>query len=175
MARRRGRSRAVRGGPKNQVWAVSVADDITNPSTTTTVLANLVAETDWASSGSSAEAATVLRVRGWLSMRQTAAAGVGSPGGIFMYIIKQDDDAVFPDGSAASTYADEDILWTGGVYVPSLGDLTVRSFIKDWVIDVKVMRKIRTGQNLALIATNTTTGAMQFSGVIRSLVRKGGN
>ncbi len=174
MARRRF-NRAVSRRNKNQVWTVSIVDDTTVAAAATAVLASIVAESDWETSTASAEKATCLRIRGWLSMRQGTVAGAGSSGGVFLYIVKQDDDAVFPAASSASTYAEEDILWLGGWSVGTLGDTTARTLVQDMIIDVKAMRRIRTGQNIALVASNTSGGDIVFEGVLRGLVRMGGS
>jgi len=173
MARRRS-GRAV-SRQKDQVWAVSLFQNTDIGSGVTAVLASLVDKTDWHASGSSSQRATLLRVRGWFSMRQETAAGVGAPGPVYLYVTNVDEDATVAIASNPNTYADEDILWTGGVQCPSLGDATVRSFTRDWILDIKAMRKIRSGQRIDLAVTNTTTQNVEFSGVIRSLVRIGGN
>jgi len=174
MGRRRTTRAVARRGPKNQVWAVSVFEQTNVPVATTALLAVLVAGSDWNSSNSSAERATLLRIRGWMSMRQETAAGVGTAGAIFLGIFVLDEDGTTPDMSTASTYADEDILWTGGVQLPSLGDATARSFTMDWIVDVKSMRRITNGQGIRLAVTNPTGSTCDFSGVFRSLVRKSG-
>jgi len=171
MPRRR-HSRAVTRGPKNQVWAVSVFEQTNVPVATTVLLGVLVAGSDWNSSNSSSERATLLRIRGWMSMRQETVAGVGTPGAIFFGIFVLDEDGTTPDMSTASTYADEDILWTGGVQLPSLGDASARSFTADWVVDVKAMRRITNGQGIRLAVTNPTGSTVDVSGTFRSLVRK---
>jgi len=177
MARRssRGGGRSVRRGPKNQVWTNIVMDENNVLATTTAVLGIIVGDSDWAVSGSSSERATILRVRGWLSLRQETVVGVGSPGTLFLAIHLTDEDATVPDFSSPGTYAEEDVLWTGGVLLPSLGDATARSFNFNWMIDIKAMRKLRTGQTLNLVVTNGSGGTVDFSGVVRALVRRGGN
>ncbi len=170
------RSRARRvNRQKDQVWSVSLFADSDVAAGATVVMASIVDDSDWQAASISAQRATLLRIRGWFSMRQQTTVGVGSPGGVFMYATVVDEDATVAVADSANTYADEDILWTGGMQLPSLGDATARSYTKDFVLDIKSMRKIRTGQRVELIVTNDTTDVVEFSGVIRGLVRIGGN
>ncbi len=173
MARRRFRGVSRRN--KDQIWSVSLFNDaVVGPGVTSNV-ASLVAKTDWEASSVSAQRATLLRIRGWFSMRQETTVGVGSSGAVYYYISLVDEDATVALGDNPNTYADEDILWTGGAFLPSLGDASARSYIKDWILDVKSMRKMRTGQVVDMAVTNTTANNIRLSGLIRSLVRMGGS
>jgi len=91
-----------------------------------------------------------------------------------MYMLKTDDDAPIVTASAASTYAEEDILWTGGTSFPD-APLDAPKPQKDWDLDVKAMRKIRSGESVDIIMTATTVNAVEVSGCVRSLLRLGGN
>ena len=176
MARRRTSSRASRRGPKNQVWTVGAVVGDNVPASTTTQLSAIVAGSDWEASSAAGEKATCLRIRGWLGVRQnTDGGGIGSAGALFLYIARQEETVSLSDGSNASTYANEDILWTGGISLPGHGDLSARSFSTDFLIDVKAMRKLRNTQVIRLVVTNASLGAVTFNGVIRALVRMGGN
>ena len=172
MAGRKRFTRAVRRGPKNQVWAALVLSNIVvddNP----VITANLVEDGDWTTVGG-LERATILRVRGWL----TASPPVALPSTLFLAIAPQDTQAGVAglDPTAAATYGLEDIVWTDGVSVAvtaAANDLVSPKLI----VDIKSMRKISSGIQLRIaMKTNGPVGAgWTVSGVFRTLVRLGGN
>jgi len=178
MARRRQLTRAARRGPKNQVWTVSLRDDFEITTGVTVIAFSIILDSDWERTSASSERATILRTRGWISIRPASAAGVQLDGTVFMYLTVQDDDATSVSAGLAATYADEDILWTGGVLFPPGSIVVQGGFVgssKDILLDVKAMRKLRSGQTLELVVTNNMAGSIFLSGVIRSLLRMGGN
>ena len=171
-AKRRGTSRSVRRGAKNQSWTTVLADDVTVADAASQAF-NLVQDSDWVTA-SAAERGTILRIRGWLSVLNKTAEAARPAGSWFGYIHLLDEDALSPSGAVSATYRDEDIFWTGGGSFPAV-PATANSVVSERIIDVKTMRKIRSGQELRLILTNSTGGTMQTAMVLRTLVRRGGN
>ncbi len=172
MARGR-KSRGSRSGPKNQVWTtiVNVATTISSGATKTGT--DIVTSADWTAVGGS-ERATILRIRGWCGASVDVPAGAFAGGAVFGYIGLYDEDELSKDASLALTYLDEDIMTTFGhtfAAVPAGGIIPAYNH----EIDVKAMRKIRTGIDCRFVATNITAEDMNMSLVIRALVRRGGN
>ena len=168
--RRRGVSRSATRGPKDQSWTTVLADDVVVADAASQAF-NILQDSDW-KTGSGAERATVLRVRGWLSVYNKTAEAARPAGSWFGYIHLIDEDALSPSAATSITYQDEDILWTGGGSFPAV-PATANSVISQLIVDVKSMRKVRSGQDLRLILTNSTGGTMQTSMVLRCLVRRG--
>ena len=92
-----------------------------------------------------------------------------------MYCALFDAGAPVVSASAASTYADADILWTGGTMFPGAGVNAAHPNSHNWDFDVKSMRKIRTRLSCDVVATNNCVNSVEVSGVIRALIRLGGN
>jgi len=171
MARRHANRAVSRRGPKNNLWTV-VKPSISLASGLTSEI-SIVQDSDW-ERGASLEHATVLRVRGWMGMLTKIATGVSGTGVIFAYIAVQSEDAASDSAALVGTYADNDILWTGGWHLPFTEDLATQ-LAWNFTIDVKSMRKIHTGQELRLVVTNSNPGALAITGVVRALLRIGGN
>ena len=167
---RRGFSRSR--GPKNQIWTVLVIEDVAVSNTAVDQI--IVASADW-SRGGSFEKATILRTRGWLSVASDPTQTVRS--GFFAAVYHVDEDNVAVAADAAALYSDEDVLWTGGFMIPAgnAGAVEIPPvFVFD--IDVKSMRKTNNGQELRLALVAGTSGlTTRVSGVLRALVRVGGN
>jgi len=163
--------RVARRGPKDQLWTILVIDGLVVDDSPA-VSRDIVEGADWAVGGGF-EHGTILRVRGWLTLQPPAAV----PSTMFMTIGPQDQ--VLTAGNAnptlEATYLDEDILWTYGVSVAATvaNDL----YIPPIIVDIKAMRKITTGVDLRLtMVTNGPVGAgWTINGVLRALVRRGGN
>jgi len=164
--------RSTSRGPKDQVWATvilvnQVVDD--DP----TIQFNLVQPTDWTAVGS-AERATVLRVRGWLAF----SPPLGVPSTMFSIISLMDEDIGVGGSSPvdAATYGDEDILWTYGQSVAVTAAAT-DIVIPTINVDIKSMRKITSGMDLriSLESAGPAAAGWTINGVLRSLVRRGGN
>ena len=160
------------GGPKNNVWTTVLMDDIV-VATLGAAPFNIVQDTDW-QAGAGQERATILRIRGWISVHNKTTTGVRPDGTWFAYICVLDEDAASSDASDPATYADEDILWTDGGQF-TVTDTNASGEVSYRRIDVKSMRKIRVGQQCRLVFQNSSTGDMQISGTVRALMRKGGN
>ena len=138
-----------------------------------TVQFNLVEPSDWTAVGS-AERATILRVRGWLTFQPP----LGVPSTAFAIISLMDEDIGVGGSSPVdvATYGDEDILWTYGTSVAVTAAATDLVMATEKV-DIKAMRKITSGMDLRIsFETNGPAAAgWTVNGVLRTLVRRGGN
>ena len=175
MARRGSRARGGSRGPKNNIWT-TIVDNEQVVGTGSTIEFPVVADSDW-QRGAAAERATILRVRGWININKYIAAGVvGGDGAVFMYLALMDDDAVAPAANVASTYVEEDIMWTAGAtfHANGAGGVDAPAVVQ-FVIDVKAMRKMRSGQTLSLVVTNLCVESVELDLVCRALLRLGGN
>jgi len=164
--------RARSSGPKNQVWAALalvgiVVDD------TPVVSANIVQSLDWVARGGF-ERATLLRIRGWLSFTPPVAV----PSTIFWCVGRVDNGVGVAalDPTLVATYVNEDILATGGQAVAvtaAANDLIVPNVD----VDIKAMRKISVADEirLAMRTTGPAAAGWTVNGVLRALVRIGGN
>ncbi len=170
MARSRIRRGASNRGPKNNVWSTVLIDENGTAAGITQTFP-LVLDEDW-SGASGQERATILRIRGWLSFSNKTTTGVRPEGVFFAYITVQDEDAPAAAANLPSSYTDEDIMWTGGGLF-TVTDTNATGHVTDLLIDVKAMRKIRIGQVCRLVLTPSVD--VETSGVLRALLRKGGN
>ena len=171
MAKRVRRSASSRS-PKNNVWTTITAFD-NGIATGVSQSFPVVLDEDW-SGAAGQERATILRIRGWLMVTNKTTTGVRPEGTWAAYITVQDEDAPVASAAVASTYTDEDILWTsGGMF--TLTDTNATGIVSERVIDVKAMRKIRIGQTCRLVITNLSDSSLENSVVLRALLRKGGN
>ncbi len=172
MSRRRGTRRSVSRGPKNNIWSVVLIDGVSVGSGITE--GDIVNAGDLQAPLTGFQRYTLLRIRGWLSIAHGIAALADQS--VFMIIYVTDADAGTQDPSDATTYTDEDILWTGGLQLAGYvaGAVTPQKGT-DINIDVKAMRKIDTSRDIRFAFTQTTNGDTLVSGVLRALVRKGGN
>jgi len=161
--------RSVRSGPKNQVWT-SILFSQAALGAGAVVIGDIAAPSDWQVTTTASERATLLRIRGWLSFAPDASAGAT---GVFMQIVVMDEAAASPNPVASSSYNDFDVLWTGGFNL-AISAATPNSGVNLIAIDVKVMRKITNSQDVRL-AMRTVGSAGLLSGVVRALVRRGGN
>ncbi len=164
------RSRAARRGrgPKNNVWTVvaSMNDSVAGAATETLRIAT---EADWSgASAASMRHATLLRIRGWLSVVNDAAAD----GAFAWYISVGDQDLTPPAATAAATYGDMDVIMSGGgqFEASTLGDP------QPFTVDVKAMRRFTSNDDIFFTISSSTAGAsIKFSTVLRALIRVGGN
>ncbi len=170
MARRsrRGFSR----GPKNNIWTVVQIEDLVI--SLTPFEANIVQPSEIQGAATSFQRFTLLRIRGWLS---AAPNVVNVAAGSFVWAIYvTDEDAVVRGPLDTILYTDDDVLATGGVQFGISGAGAVeRNVGKTWDIDVKAMRKIDSGKEVRLTVESSVGNLTMISGVIRGLVRKGGN
>ena len=161
---------------KNNIWTTVLLDEVLIGTGIQNV-SDIVQGFDWSPTGG--EHATILTVRGWLSFCGQNDTGIKSEGQIFWYISTIDAAVTLantPQADAAPTYVQANILATGGHIFESIAGGTGDSRpTHDVEINVKTMRKIRAGQNLILVVKNATGDNLRVGGVLRALLRKGGN
>ena len=171
MARRRF-SRSISRGPKNNVWSVVLLDEVVVD--TGVVEADIVNAGDLQAAATGFQRFTLLRVRGWLSISKDAANLGGTS--VFMIVYTTDNDAGTVSPIVAATYTDEDVLWSAGADFPAAGTANISLMAPTQIeLDVKAMRKIDTSRNVRFSIIGSSAGAVTVSGVLRGLVRKGGN
>ncbi len=170
MARgRRRRGASASRGPKNQVWTVIVLDELVVSSTTQDAL--IVDSTDWAvSAAASFERATLLRIRGWLSLTRAVTVAVSTSYFFAIYITDEDAAAVSP--ADTTMYTKEDVIWTGGFAMGAGNASSVEQpVIVSLDIDVKSMRKITSASQVRLgLVSGDAAANLSAAGVIRALV-----
>jgi len=168
--------RAVRRGPKNQLWTVVVVVNSPVSVDADAAFASPVIDSDWVRSSAASEKATLLRMRGWWGARALSTTPTG--GAVYLYALLSDDDAPTVPADDPFTYAEEDILWTDGWVVPDANiDMGAGGQQPNITkpIDVKAMRKIRSGQAVDFVVSNKADNSIEISCVIRALIRLGGN
>ena len=176
MPRRSHGTRSVsRRGPKNNLWSVVLQDELSLGGGGA-LNSNIVQGSDWERASGSSERSTLMTIRGWLSVQSRPTAGVAnSAGSLHAYIGVFDEDETPPGADLASTYGDEDILWTGGYSYGAAGDMADVDQAFNVIFEVKAQRKVRNGQKVVLSLQSGLTTAVQVSGVQRALLRLGGN
>ncbi len=170
MARIVMRRRPGKTGPKNQVWANVLLNGVAVDDSPV-IGSNIVQSSDWAL-GNAAERATLLRIRGALVVRKGVSLAATE---MMACIVVMDEDiasgAVEP--WLIGTYADEDVLWTATIATPATG--ASDGWSGHIPVDVKAMRRITSGQDVRILLQTNATVNVVVSGLLRGLVRKGGN
>jgi len=153
---------ASRGAKSKYLWtsALILNSTITSGVTET----DIVAPADWERGATSFERATLVAIRGWLSVFPIAAGSET----IFMYIGLYDQDEGGSLADIVATYQTEDILWTGGH-----GQFAAQSTLppRAFDINVKANRKITSASEVRLVRTGNAGSQFQVSGVLRGLIR----
>ncbi len=132
---------------------------------------DIVADSDWVPAGGTSKA-TLLSIRGWMSMVSKTTTGSFDGGTMFAYVGMFDEDTSSPAASLASTYTDEDILWTGGGMYP-FTDAAAAQIPIVFDINIKAQRKIRNGMEIRMVVASTLATTMDWSFVLRGLLRRG--
>ena len=161
---RRSYSRGAKRGPKNQVWTAVLSTGSAVSSVSTTQF-EIVNQADWSAGKAGLERATLLSIRGEIECRTTSA----SVGPMFLVICKADETFVM-DPATASEYENADILWTGVFQNPAEA-----AILKGFKFDIKAMRRITNKDKIVLYMTSVGSASFSVSGIIRGLVRVGGN
>ena len=168
-AKSRGKRYARKSG--NLVWTVVTNDSFTiNPGVTVSG-SDIVSDSDWTVLGGM-ERATILRVRGWFGINVEPALALTAGGPVFGYIGLFDGQEPSTAADLATTYNEEDILTTFGWQFPytNIGEAPGPTWHQD--IDVKAMRKIRSGQDLRFVLTNLHSLKVEVSFVLRALLKR---
>jgi len=173
--RRGGSSRGRSSVVKNNIWSVLLENEILIAAGATFV-SPIVTQIDWAPLG--AERATILTVRGWMSICANNDDSAKSEGQVFWYIglVSGLETPLLAD--SGTTYAATNILDTGGHIFENVAATTSIGQMrptKDWDINIKTMRTIMARQDLVVVVTNGTGDDIRFGGLFRALLRKGGN
>jgi len=172
VAHRR-RAGGFRSGPKNNIWtSVLTEEEVVG---TTPIENNIVQASDWTPANSGFERGTLLRIRGWLTV--TASPVTAPIANFFAVIYLTDESNGVVDFSLLASYQTEDVLWTWGGQFAAGNAAAVegRDIHREAIIDVKSMRKVTVGQQVRLSVVADTGSAVSMSGLIRGLMRKGGN
>ena len=166
---RRRFSRGASSGVKNQIWT-SLMMDATSIAAAGTLGLNIVEPGDW--STIDGQKATVMTIRGYLSVSLTNSLTASAEGSVLGYIATLDDAAaVTPPPDLAASYQSTTILDTFGTAVPEVAANVLRP-LWNHVVHIKVKRIITARQNVVLVIKNNSVNTIEVTGVIRSLVRK---
>jgi len=173
MAARRGRGGFRRPrGPKNNAWSILIVEE--QAVSTVAIEADVVNSGEW-ESGSSFERATLLRLRGNLSVSMPKTNTTINT--IFLAIYLVDLNAGVKAPNTVAFYTDEDVLWSTAVLFQAgvAGSLEVPPTVQI-PVDIKSMRKMTSGTEIRLTMISTTAAQnINVSGVLRGLIRMGGN
>ena len=160
---------------KNNVWTAVLAQELPMAASTQLEL-NVAQPSDWAFGVG--QRATLLTVRGYLSICGSNDDTVKVEGAVLWYIAPVDAD--IPTAQApqtVGTYVEEDILSTGGHifenYNPAVS--SPGRATRNWDINVKTMRKLPPDMTVRFVLANRTSGEVKVTAVMRALLRKGGN
>ena len=168
MAKSRRRSSYSRKG--GYIWTNV---KLSSEAVANTVISLPVVDSSEFSQTGSQKMVTLMAIRGWLSATKVVASG-GTV--LFGLIGVFDDDlastATEMDPAVSSTYTDEDILWTFGCELPDWSTASqAGGGIWHQEVNVKARRKIKTGQDVRIVYTNTLGSRVLLSGVLRALLK----
>lgn len=177
MRRFRSRRAAAPRKPKDYVWVTAIFSQFIAESTTTVSLASAGT---WEANSLNFERATLLRVRGWITLAQTAAGSSAASPYIAMAMHK--GPLTFSAGDfspfTSSDYDATDVLWTFGV---SLGGIAFSSYKLDVAgstipVDVKAKRRMDSSEQVLLTfgmsADAGATPQAAVSGCLRLLINR---
>jgi len=118
---------------------------------------------------------TLLRIRGWVSCVMSSEANDDiCVVQAYAMVVDASDPSQPLNPSNIDVYTREDILWTGGTMFRNTSGLATEvNRPRDWDIDIKAKRRLRSCQKVILSFWNASasTGDLEFSGVLRSLVK----
>jgi len=150
--------------PKQDVkWATPgiIADQII--ASATTLSQSLLVDADW-DDLLSFERVTLLRIRGWLSLAQTASSATT---GFFWAIQKVPITLTPPNPLLAASYTDNDTLLTGGAQAGT--STTTTTQLSTIPIDVKTKRVLTPQDSILFTIRASGTGSGRVSGFLRCL------
>lgn len=148
MAMRRFRSRrVVTRRPKDYVWVTAIGDITVAENTTTT---SLMSSGTWEANSLNFERATLLRVRGYIALLQTAAASTSPPA--LRWALHM-GPLTFSAGDfspfTSSDYDATDVLWTGGSITGNAASAVDRAGRNQvFEVDAKAKRRIDSSEQL---------------------------
>ncbi len=160
---------------KDQVWASVHANEF-QVATGIQATFDIVTAFDWAGQGG--ERGTLMTIRGWLSICAQNDTGVKSEGQVSWYIgvVNQGVTAPnIPSPNASTTYTATSILDTGGHIFESIaGGVGGDRLTRDWDINVKTMRRLRSQDDVLLVIDNGTGDDIRVGATLRALMRRAG-
>lgn len=159
---------------RESFWCTAIAQDVGVGNALTTVT-DIVVGSDWTGAIGFAKGATLVRIRGCLSLTvNSLATGVAD---VYMAIVKLAVGETVPDPTSALIYNEEDILWARNVNMRSLNLTSVGAeFLRpvQFDVDVKAKRKLDTNTTISFVFRATAGSANNFgrvSAVLRGLVQ----
>ena len=168
MAKRRGGSFRPRRVQHDQIWVPVVFNNqvITDGSA---LQVTIVSGSDWADSGTGLERATLMTIRGWISVSQTPVVNVEAAW--YAAIAITHEDAQLPIISSASAYI-EDILWTSGGSgrtTASTADIHYQGSYRE--VNMQARRRITDQQIVTMDFASIRAGGI-VAGVLRAFIRR---
>ena len=141
-----------------------------------TSAANLADRQDWADDDSFARGATLVRIRGSITMNWGAVANAG--GAIWMALWLINDQETTPDPSNVTDYVTNDCLWSKVVNFATFSLTSIGVWsppTQHFDVDVKAMRKL-TSNSIVLMTWRATGGSSDemavMSALLRALIKK---
>lgn len=174
MARRSRTRRVIRVGGKDYVWVTAIGGFSVAENSTTVALASAGT---WEANALNFERATLLRIRGYITVAQTVASSTTSPPLMSMAIFKGPLTYTAGDFDplVSSDYDATDVLWTWGT-VCTAGTGSRAGNDVTTMVDVKAKRKMDSAEQILLaVAMGADAGAnpiafVQF--VLRLLINR---
>lgn len=140
---------------------------------TATQIAQLVIPSDW-SIATGFDRATLLAVRGWLTVTQQGAGTAAEASAAYWAVACQDvSSADVMNPSVASDYDDYDVIFCGGLGLTAAAS-TVSLMPPAEQVHFKAKRRLTSQEEVSLFAfvdIDTATPRANFNGVLRALIR----
>jgi len=160
---------------RDQTWAVVLVEQATFDDTP--VIENdIVIGADW-SATTGLERATLIAIRGWLSVTRVPTLTTLRTWYSLMYTTDRETPVLVAgtNGPADATGYVEDILWTyGGIQDVGTAGAVEMPAIVTIPIHVKAQRRITSETDVRIAFASSGTGTFSYSLVLRALVRRAG-
>jgi len=170
VAGRRFARRAVRKS-RDLIWITTVIQAATLE-TAGLDIADLVIPADWSLSAGF-DRATLMSIRGWLALSQTATGTAAEAPGAYLaiYLAEQLTPANQMDPTNAVDYANFDVIYTDGM--AGVGTVSAAG-MRGMQIDVRSRRKLTSASEIRLaiaVPVDTATPRFNTTGVLRCLLK----
>ncbi len=167
----KGRGFRSRKGLKRQTGWVRTIFANQQVDDTPLIVSNLVEGVDWSTTLMN-ERATVMRLRGQLTVRAPSSTNVGGALFLVVYLTDQDTASIAPDGVGI---LDEDLLYMRAVSFGSREIGSVEARPSELIeVDVKAMRRITTDQHLRMVMiVDVASLNVRVDGYMSALVSRG--
>ncbi len=159
-AARRAAGRSFSSGKTEKLWTSLISNS--GLISTSPIGFDIVEPVDWERSSVAQEHATLLRIRGQLSL---IVKVTDSQYNAMIYVVNQSRGT--SDPSSAQVLVDEDILWTYCVQ----GGNAPSTVIESMVIDVRAKRKITSSTDVRMVEISDTVNGFLSTYVLRGLVQ----